>query len=308
VGEQGWLRIASSARHATRHRTTGIPVRRVWQMNPSKSKGVRASGALVALALSSTLLLAQTPAVSRSTRSGTIDGMVTDTALVPLEGATVSIFGSTIRVVTGASGRFRISSLPAGQYIVLTTRLGFEPVSEQLQVAEADTQRVAFALVQNAARLDTVKVNAPVVATRLDEFDARHRNREATASFNRDDILKANPVDTWQMLSRVSAMRLVPTGGAGGLLAMSSRGLSVTPKGQAVPCYMSVVIDGVPMAGDTRADSSRSARLVYDLSHLPPPDAIYGIEVFAGGASIPLKYGGSSGSDKRCGLIVIWTR
>jgi hypothetical protein len=273
-------------------------------MARSHWKTVRALALFAVLNLACTLALAQQPTVSRPAHPAVLDGVVTDTAMNPLAGATVSIFGSTIRVVTGENGRFRISALPAGNYVVLATRLGFEPLSTQMQLAEADTQRVSFELVQNATKLDTVKVNGRGIAARLDEFDARYRSHEATASFNRDDILKVNPVDTWQMLSRVSAIKLIATGSANGMLPMSNRGLKLDSKGRLVACYMSVMVDGVPLAGDTRTGST----LVYDLSHLPPPDAVYGIEVFAGGASIPLKYGGSSGSDKSCGLIAIWTR
>ena len=54
----------------------------------------------------------------------------------------------------------------------------------------------------------------------------------------------------------------------------------------------SVTVDGFPS---------------FNLKDLPSPDAIYGIEVFAGPASIPLQYGGS-GRDKWCGLVVVWTK
>ena len=33
----------------------------------------------------------------------------------------------------------------------------------------------------------------------------------------------------------------------------------------------------------------------YDLKQLPPPDEIHGIEIFAGGASVPARYAGVSG-------------
>ena len=62
------------------------------------------------------------------------------------------------------------------------------------------------------------------------------------------------------------------------------------------PCFMRVGIDGVVWP-----DS------IPNLANLPPPDAIRGIEVFAGPASIPLQYGGT-GTDKWCGLIMVWTR
>ena len=75
-----------------------------------------------------------------------IDGEVTDTLLGPLAGVTVSIAGSAARAVTNEKGRFRISDLTPGSYIVLAQRIGFEPVSAKLQVSAAETLRVAFAL------------------------------------------------------------------------------------------------------------------------------------------------------------------
>jgi hypothetical protein len=67
-----------------------------------------------------------------------------------------------------------------------------------------------------------------------------------------------------------------------------------------VPCYLSVVVNGIPQRPKPGAGA-------FDLRDLPPPADIYGIEVFAGGASIPVQYGGT-GDGKLCGLIAIWTR
>ena len=241
---------------------------------------------------------AQAAGAARKTNAAAIDGVVTDTALVPLAGATISILGSTIRVVTAENGRFRITALPSGQYILLAHRLGYEPLSARVQLTEADTERVSFSLERITTTLDTVVVVAPRLPSRFDEFETRLRNHEATAAFTRDDILKVNPVDTGQMLSRVPSVKFISVGSA--LLPVSGRGMKFDGRArQAVPCIMNVMIDGVMMGGDKGGS--------FDLTRLPPPDAIHGIEVFAGGASIPLQYGGA-GNSKMCGLIAIWTR
>jgi outer membrane cobalamin receptor len=134
---------------------------------------------------------------------------------------------------------------------------------------------------------------------RHDEFETRRLNHQATASFNRDDIEKVNPVETYQMLSRVPSVKFMPYGQNGGLFPVSNRGMKVNMNG-AMPCFMTVMIDGVTMPGSP-PDSA------FDITHLPPPEDIHGIEVFAGGAMIPLQYGGAA-NDKMCGLIAIWTR
>lgn len=289
-------------------------------MSRSHWRDVRISGTFVVLALSSTLGLAQQSVAGRATRTGTVDGVVTDTALAPLAGATVSILGSAIRVVTGDNGRFRIAELPPGQHILIAQRLGFEPISGRVDVPAADTVHISFSLERITTALDTVVVTGQAVPPRFAEFEARRRNHEATASFNRDDILKVNPADTWQMLSRVPALKLIPNGPSGGVWAVSTRAMKLDGTTlQSVPCFMSVMIDGVMMGGDPApvvissgmnsktSTPPKQSDGTFDMMNLPPPDQIHGIEVFAGPASIPPKYNGAA-NDKMCGLIAIWTR
>jgi hypothetical protein len=263
----------------------------------------------------------QVPAIRQMIGTGTIDGVVTDTMLVPLVGSTVSVIGSNIRVVTGDNGRFRISMLEPGEYIVIAHRLGYEPLSARVSVTVTDTERVSFALERVTTALDTVKVAGAQLPPRFAEFESRLRNKEASAAFTREDILKVNPVDTWQMLSRVPALKLVPHGSDGGWWAVSTRAMRVSAAG-ATPCFMSVMVDGVMMAGDPQVGSAPPAGRgggggdpalnqapggTFDLTNLPPPDQIHGIEVFAGPASIPPQYNGAANA-KMCGLIAIWTR
>jgi carboxypeptidase family protein/TonB-dependent receptor-like protein len=261
---------------------------------------------------------AQAPTIRQMVGMGAIDGVVTDTMLVPLTSATVSILGSTVRVVTGDNGRFRIAALQPGQYIVIAHRLGYEPLSARVNVTVTDTERVSFALERIATALDTVKVAGAQLPARFDDFERRLKNREATAAFTREDILKVNPVDTWQMLTRVPGVKLIPHGKTGGLWAVSNRAMKIDGGSlQAVPCFMTVMIDGVPMGGDSGGGGAKSLTRQsgdassqggqFDMGSLPPPDQIHGIEVFAGPASIPPQYNGAA-NDKMCGLIAIWTR
>ncbi len=67
---------------------------------------------------------------------------------------------------------------------------------------------------------------------------------------------------------------------------------------------MNVMVDGVMMGTEMMPGGGE---VPFNLTNLPHPDAIYGIEVFAGSASMPLQYGGE-GKNKNCGLIAIWTR
>ncbi len=289
-------------------------------MNRSLWVDVRISTMLAAVFFSSTAALAQESGQSRRPRTGIIDGIVADSTLAPLAGATISIVGSNIRIVTGDNGRFRISDVELGPHYLVAQRIGFEPVSWHVEVRASDTARVSFSLDRLIRSLDTVVIAQKSVAPRFAEFEARLLRHEATASFTRDDILKVHPVETWQMLSRVPSVKFIPKGANGGLWAVSARGMRLDGTTlQSAPCFMSVMIDGVLMAGDPPAPPSTSpgglktssapvqTDGVFDMANLPAPDQIHGIEVFAGPSSIPPKYNGA-GNNKMCGLIVIWTR
>ena len=41
------------------------------------------------------------------------------------------------------------------------------------------------------------------------------------------------------------------------------------------------------------------------LNYIVDPDKVAGVEVYQGGATMPVQYGGTMGG---CGAIVIWTR
>ncbi len=227
---------------------------------------------------------------------GAIDGMVTDTSLAPLSDATISIMGSPISVATAASGRFRVTDLTPDNYILLVRHLGFEATTIKLVVSSGETLRMSFALDRVTTKLDPVMVEAAMVPARFSEFETRRRNHEATASITREDIVKRNPVDTWQMLTNVSALLVVTKGG---ITLASNRRTENGPK----RCYMNVMVDGVMMAPERLKGGGEA----FDLANLPNPGSIYGIEVFAGGASVPLQYGGE-GKNGNCGIIAIWTR
>src|ERR1019366_5900352 len=170
----------------------------------------------------------------------------------PLPGTTLVVSapgGASRTVVTGESGRALIPDVVPGTMRVSAKRIGFKPGQVAVRV-EAGRNTVPILLSEAATpSLDTVRiVGGKRVSARLDEFETRRLNHQATASFNRADIEKVNPVDTWQMLSRVPSVRLMPNGQNGGLFPMSGRGMKVG-RVAAVPWFIAVMVDGVMMRG-----------------------------------------------------------
>lgn len=252
--------------------------------------------------------------VSRSPRprveAGTFDGLVTDTTLAPLAEAEVTVLRTSLKVRTGTNGRFRITHLPVGQYLIIVRRMGYHPASEIVEVPANDTLRSAYALTRAPQGLDTVHVVTERRSFRMMEFEDRRKLGEGQF-LTQKQIDKHNSVDVSDLL-RFFFMGLKIKEGAGGVgsggqtqeYVTSSRGWGgVTtlgnpndPKSQVIvptDCYMQIIVDDVIMPTPL------------DLALLPSPREVAGIELYTGPATLPVRY---NGLDARCGLIMIWTR
>lgn len=239
-------------------------------------------------------------------RRAVVDGIVSDTNLVPLATADVSILRTEIRISTGANGRFRITSVPAGQYALVVRRLGYQPVVRVVDIADGDTLRVSILLEPAAPSLDTVTVTARRMSSRMAEFEARRAKGEGQF-MTAEEIHKRNSVRVTELIRTFRSVSVRPTDGPGGqyrYLAVSGRNPITMPrKGVgsplrdsifSTPCYMRVFVDGVPMPTP------------FDLDLLPSPLELAGIEVYASPATVPLEFKVSAGTI--CGVILVWTR
>ena len=219
---------------------------------------------------------------------GVIDGMVTDTNFVALGDATVSVLSTSIHVVTGANGRFRILGLPGGHYIVMVRRLGYESASTMLEVTGGDTLRTSFALERVAIKLDTMKATAPFTSMRLSEFEER-RKLGVGHFMTQAEIEARNTLGVLDLLQPLVSVKIQSSGS--GQYAMSMRG----PKRLTLePCPFQVFVDGVAVMP-----------IPVNLNNLPSPKELAGMEVYSGGATIPLQY---KRADSGCGVILLWTR
>lgn len=211
-----------------------------------------------------------------------IDGMVSDTNLVALGEATVSVLGSSLRVTTGANGRFRVVAVPAGQYVLMIHRVGYVPVSAGLRVGDADTLRLSFTMRRVATALDTVIVSARRLVTRMSEFEERRKLGFGTF-ITAEDIERRNPVSIGDVLRGIPSIAISGSG-YDRQFATSTRSSK---------CQLQVVVDDVLLPTPT------------DLTALVVPSEVMGIEVYPGPATAPMQYK-SAGSG--CGVILIWTK
>jgi hypothetical protein len=231
-----------------------------------------------------------------------IDGAVSDTNLISLSDATVSILGSNVHVATGANGRFRITRLAAGQYLVVVHHLGYVPMSTSIQVADGDTLRVSFMLRQIATALDTVVIAAKSLGARMTEFEER-RKLGFGHFLTQADIEQRNSVFLGDLLAVVPSIKIQE--GPSSQAAYSARGQL---------CPFQVFVDGVyfaptepppPPVPTQGPGLGRTPPQGTNLLELPPVSNIAGIEIYSGPSTIPLQY---QRLDAGCGVILIWTK
>lgn len=214
---------------------------------------------------------------------GVIDGIVTDTNLVTLSGATVSILGSSLSVSTGDNGRFRIAGLHAGNYILTVHRIGYVPIAVATTVADGDTLRPSFALQRIVSALDTMIVTAKSLATRMSEFEDR-RKLGFGHFITAEDIEKRNATflaDVIRTVLSVGISERTP----GVQIAYNMRAMG--------GCAFQIYLDGIRMPTPT------------NLAQLPPPRDLAGIEIYSGPATIPLQY---KSGNANCGVMLLWTK
>jgi hypothetical protein len=231
---------------------------------------------------------ATTPATAPT---GTIDGIVSDTNLVPIHAAFVSILGTAIKIGTGPNGRFRITRVPAGQYLVIVKHVGHRPISAVVDVSAADTVRLAYTMEPAAEMLNAVVISEKAPALRMQEFE--QRRRLGTGQFmNQVEIEAKNVPFTTELLRNFLAIYVSPDNSSAvtQYYALSSR---EGGNPQVGACPMQVYLDQVPLPSP------------FNLDLLPSPKDLAGIEVYAGASTIPPMF---AGYNRGCGVVLVWTR
>lgn len=222
---------------------------------------------------------------------GVVDGVVSDTNLAPLQGAFVTVLSTKIRVGTGPNGRFRITRVPAGEYLIIVKRVGYRPTSAVIEVAAGDTARLSYTLENVVTELNPVTVTEKPSSLRMGEFLAR-RKLGFGQFMTAEQIQNVNAVFATEIFRRFQGINVSPNRGRQitEYFALSNREGGNPQYGA---CPYAVVLDDVPLPTP------------FNLDLLPPPRDLGGIEVYSGPGTVPAKY---NGFNRGCGVILVWTK
>jgi outer membrane receptor protein involved in Fe transport len=155
------------------------------RLSPLFSRRSRASrrfgkGGLALLIVGGLSLLASAPAHAQN---GRVTGVVTDAQ----SGATVGevqvyMVGSTLGTLTRSNGRYLILNVPPGSYELRAERIGFQTLTESVDVLADGTATMDFAMTTEALGLDEIVVTGAAGAARRREIG------NAIAQINLTDV------------------------------------------------------------------------------------------------------------------------
>jgi hypothetical protein len=96
---------------------------------------------------------APAPPPTVTANTGSIAGTVTNTEMLPVQGADVGL-QSAGATKTDTSGRFTFNDLQPGEYVVIAQRLGYESISKRTSVSVGQIASVNFTLVSMVVSTD----------------------------------------------------------------------------------------------------------------------------------------------------------
>jgi len=122
--------------------------------------------------VASLLATAITSRPSFAQQGGTVSGTVTSTTGMGISGARVILEPGGRGTVTDTRGAFRITGVPAGNYVVRAARIGYSTTENPVVVGMAGEARVSLVLDDQAVMIEAMVVSASRESQRLVETPA----------------------------------------------------------------------------------------------------------------------------------------
>jgi outer membrane cobalamin receptor len=185
------------------------------------------------------MLAASAPAAAQFPAE--LTGQVLDaTTRKPLESARVRVPVASLVVETDAAGRFRLKGLPAGEWDVEVTFIGYRAFRTHVTLADGQVERVTLLLDPK-----------PVVLAPIEATAAMPSVGAGTSVIDRAQIEAAHAPDLPALLAGEPGVTITQKGGPGSPASVSIRGSAAH--------QVLVLLDGVPLNDPTTGEVDLSA-------------------------------------------------
>jgi hypothetical protein len=229
----------------------------------------------------------------------------------PVGGASATLEATPRVAASDSAGRYRITGVPPGDYVLTVRRIGFESVSARISVA-AGAEVNADVELQPSVPTQLEEVRVVADSQRWGKLAAMEHRRSINAG---GTFITSAELDSAAgrslpsvLAKKLPGARITVYGRTGGALLSSGRGRTSermlppadpidprSPRG----CWAQVYLDGVR---------------IYSIKHggMAVPDlrdyrveTLAAVEYYAGEAQTPSEFAGEGAS---CGTIVLWTK
>ncbi|MGD8777557.1 MAG: TonB-dependent receptor [Ignavibacteria bacterium] len=180
------------------------------------------------------------PAFLFAQESGTITGKVTDTNGDPVPYANIILEGTTIGAAADIDGNYRITNVPAGNYTISVTVIGYRGSKESVSVAAGKTLMQDFTLAEDVLQMEGVVITGTAGGAGVKKKDASFAITTVSAS----ELEQLAPPSTAAALELVPGVWSESSGGVAGA-NIFVRGL---PSSGDAP-FVTMSINGAPIYG-----------------------------------------------------------
>jgi hypothetical protein len=243
---------------------------------------------------------------------GSVTGIVTVLGNErPVSGASAVLDQSSRTAVSDSAGRYRITGVPPGDYVLTVRRIGFESVSARIAVAAGAEVNADVDLQPSApVQLEVVRVEADSQrSAKLAGMEHRRSINAGGTFITSAELDSAAGRSLPTVLARkLPGAQITTYGRTGGALLSSGRGQTtgrqfppadpVDPRSPRA-CWAQVYLDGVRIYG-----IKHGGMAVPDLRDIRV-ETLAAVEYYAGDAQTPSEFAGEGAA---CGTIVFWTK
>ncbi len=228
--------------------------------------------------------------------TGTITGTVTDSRTgQPLQGAQISVVGTTVGAATDAAGKYRIPAVTAGNVTLRVRFIGYAPMDRAVAVADGQTVTADFGMEVKPLSLDAMVVTGTAGGTKAREVG------NAISQLSMSKTTETPSLNVQQLLGqRATSVVVMPVAGnIGSGSQINIRGAaSLSLQTQPI-----IYVDGVRVDNSTaEGPAIRQGRSASRLNDFNPED-IESIEIIKGPAAATLY-----GTEASNGVIQILTK
>lgn len=238
--------------------------------------------------------------------TATLTGRVLDSeSRQPVAGAVVQVGGPAHKAETDSSGTFRISGLVPGLASVSLIRIGYAPVSRNINLVSQRPTAVEYVMTREGTRLPEVAVTGrpeEVEGSAIMAGFEERRRMGGGVFLDAAQLARYQSRRMADVLRGASGVRLL-VDGQSAFVASNRQQVRSIITGPNLPCYLDIIVDGELYWSMTRSQNRESR--APNINAIVSVGDLGGVEIYNSTAAIPPKYRSIGNA---CGAVMLWTK